>query len=75
MKIKNKVETFYNSKRQSIVSLADKFSYFKTFFNDCDRINFEILDYISISRDDIIGAANKFLNKNQRVVLNYIPKK
>lgn len=74
-KIKNKIETFYNSKRQSIVSLADRFSYFKTFYNDCSKINFEIIDYVSTTREDIISAANKYLNNNQRLVLNYLPKK
>jgi len=74
-KIKNRVETFYNSKRQSIVSLADRFSYFKTFYNDCSKINFEVLDYISVTKEDIVKTANEYLNSNQRVVLNYLPKK
>ena len=74
-KVKNKIETYYNSRRQSIIGLADKFSYFKTFFNDCDKINFEIMDYLTVTKDDIIQSANRYLNKNQRVVLNYFPKK
>ena len=73
-KIKNKIETYYNSRRQSITGLADKFSYFKTFFNDCDKINYEILDYLAVTKNDIAEAAGKYLNKNQRVVLNYYPK-
>ena len=74
-KVKNKVETFYNSKRQSIVSIADRLSYYKTFYNDCDKFNFEILDYIGITKDDLVRVANQYLNKNQRVILNYLPKK
>ena len=74
-KVKNKIETGFNSRRQSIISLADKFSYFKTFYGDCEKINFEIIDYLSVTKNDIIESANKFLNNNQRVVLNYFPNK
>lgn len=74
IKIKNKIETHYNSRRQSTVSLSDRFSYLKTFYNDCGKINFEILDYLSVSKNDITETANKFLKNNQRVVLNYLPK-
>lgn len=74
-KVKNKIETYYNSRRQSIIGLADKFSFFKTFYNDCDKINFEIMDYLTVTKDDIIQSASSYLNKNQRVVLNYFPKK
>lgn len=73
-KIKNKIETSYNIKRQSIISLADRLSYLKTFYNDCDKMNFEILDYLSITRDDLLETANRYLNKDQRVILNYLPK-
>ncbi|MCY7362857.1 MAG: insulinase family protein, partial [Ignavibacteria bacterium] len=74
-KVRNRIETYFNIKRQSILSLADKFSYLKTFFNDCNKINYEIEDYLSVTRNDVTEAANKYLNKNQRVVLNYLPKK
>lgn len=74
-KTKNKIETYYFSRRQSIISLADKFSFLKTFYNDCEKMNFEILDYLSVTKEDIIQTVNKFLNNNQRVVLNYLPNK
>lgn len=73
-KIRNRIETYYNSKRRSIVSLADKFSYLKTFFNSCDKINFEIIDYLSVTKEDLVNTANKYLNPEQRLVLNYLPK-
>lgn len=74
-KTKNKIETYYFSRRQSIISLADKFSFLKTFYSDCEKMNFEILDYLSVTKEDIIQTVNKFLNNNQRVVLNYLPNK
>ncbi|MBS1551250.1 MAG: insulinase family protein [Bacteroidetes bacterium] len=73
-KARNRFETYFSSKRQSVISIADKFSYLKMFYNDCSKINFEILDYMSLTKSDLIETANKYLNKNQRLVLNYLPK-
>ncbi len=74
-KVKNRVETYFSSGRQSIVGLADKFSFLKTFHNDCGRINAEVMNYLNVTKEDIVVAANSFLNKEKRIVLNYIPKK
>ena len=74
-KIKNKIETGFNLRRQSIVSLADKFSNLKTLYNDCEIINNEVLNYMKITKEDIVKAANLYLNREQRVNLNYLPKK
>ncbi len=74
IKTKNKIETYYFSKRQSILSLSDQFSFLKTFYNECGKINFEIDNYLAVTKEDIVESANRFLNNNQRVVLNYLPK-
>ncbi len=72
-KIKNKIEARFNIRKLSIISLAEKFSHIKTFYDDCERINSEILNYLSITKDNIVNASNIYLNKNQRVNLNYFP--
>ena len=72
-KIKNKIEAGFNTRKLSIVSLAERFSHIKTFYNDCEKINNEILNYLCITKEEIINAANIHLNKNQRVNLNYFP--
>jgi len=74
-KIKNKVETYFSAKKQSIISLSEKFSYLKTFYNNTDKINFEILDYLSVSKSDIVQTAVKYLDRNRRLVLDYLPGK
>ncbi|MBV6479385.1 MAG: putative zinc protease [Ignavibacteria bacterium] len=73
-KIINRLETRFSSRLQSIVGLSDRFSYLKTIHNDCSKINFEINDYLVLTKKDISDAAGKYLNQNQRIVLNYIPK-
>ncbi|MFC2092974.1 M16 family metallopeptidase [Bacteroidota bacterium] len=72
-KIKNKIEAGFNIRKLSIISLAERFSHIKTFYDDCEKINNEILNYLDITKEDIVNAANIHLNKNQRVNLNYFP--
>lgn len=74
IKVKNKVETAFSSRRLSIINLADKLSQIKTFHGDTELINTEINYYLNVTREDITSAAKKFLNHNQRVVLTYLPK-
>lgn len=73
-KVKNKIETRNALKMSSIVNLAENLSFDKLIFDDANRINTEIFNYLAITKQDIIEAANKYLNKNQRVVLDYLPK-
>lgn len=73
-KVKNKIETRNALKKSSIVSLAENLAYDKLIFDDPNRINTEIYNFLSITKKDIIEASNKYLKKNQRVVLDYLPK-
>lgn len=73
-KVKNNIETRNALKKSSIVNLAENLSFDTLVFGDSNRINTEIFNYLSITKEDIIAAANKYLKKNQRVVLDYQPK-
>lgn len=73
-KVKNNIETRTALKKSSIVTLAENLSFDKLVFDDANRINTEIYNYLSITKEDIVEAANKYLKKNQRVVLDYLPK-
>jgi predicted Zn-dependent peptidase len=73
-KVKNKIETRTALRKSSIVSLAENLSNDKLIFDDASRINTEIYNFLSITKQDIVDAANKYLKKNQRVVLDYLPK-
>jgi len=42
-------------------------------FGNTDLINKEIDIYRSITREDIQAVAKKYLNPNQRLVLEYLP--
>ena len=73
-KAKNKLETGYFAKFSSSVFLSEKLSEYKTLFGNYESLIDEINMYESIKRDDIISIACKYLNKNQRVNLSYLPK-
>ncbi len=75
VKVKNYFETSFVSKRQSMNYLADTFSFLKIFFNDLSLINTDVSNYLSVQKEDIIECARKYLNKDNRVVLNYLPVK
>ena len=44
-------------------------------YGDVNLINNEIDIYRSITREDIQAVAKKYLNPNQRLILDYLPKK
>jgi (2Fe-2S) ferredoxin len=44
-------------------------------YGDINVVNDQINIYRSITREEIKEVANKYLNKNQRVEVDYLPKK
>ena len=45
------------------------------FYKNTNHLNEELAEYKKITREEIRAAAKKYLNKNQRVVLYYMPTK
>ena len=72
-KLQNQIEANFvaqNSHMEGIaLSLADNY----TFYKDTNLINKAIDHYRTITREDIREAARKYLDKNQRLDLNYLP--
>jgi predicted Zn-dependent peptidase len=44
-------------------------------YGDIDIVNDQINIYRSITREEIKDVANKYLNKNQRIEVDYLAKK
>ena len=72
-KLQNQIEANFvaqNSNMEGIaLSLADNY----TFYKDTNLINKAIDHYRAITREDIREAARKYLDKKQRLDLNYLP--
>jgi predicted Zn-dependent peptidase len=72
-KLQNIVENAFVSGFSSISSRAESLANYHVYYGDADLINTEIDKYMSITKEDIKNAINKYLNKGNRVVLHYLP--
>jgi predicted Zn-dependent peptidase len=72
-KLQNKFEKNFVDSNTSMEGIANSLGQFYVFHGDTNLINSEIDIYRSITRDEIREVARKYLNPNQRVVVNYLP--
>ena len=72
-KIQNKFENNFVSSNSSIEGIANSLARYHMLYGDVNLINNEIDIYRSISREEIKTVANKYLNTNQRLILEYLP--
>lgn len=73
-KLQNKFENRFVNSNSSVAGIAGSLATYQMLYGDTDLINEEIEIYRSITREDIKRVANKYLNQNQRLVLEYLPK-
>jgi predicted Zn-dependent peptidase len=73
-KLQNKYENQYVNSNASIEGIASNLATFYMLYKDINLINTEIDIYRSITAEDIRTVAKKYLNPNQRLVLDYLPK-
>ncbi len=73
-KLLNKFENQFVNSNSSVEGIANSLARNYMLYGDTELINKEIEIYRSISREEIKEVANRFLNPNQRLVLDYLPK-
>ncbi|WP_421942336.1 M16 family metallopeptidase [Pedobacter sp.] len=75
-KLQNQFENSYVSTNSKMLGVAENLANGYTFHNkDANDINKQLEVIKSITPEEIREVAKKYLNKNQRVVLYYLPKK
>jgi zinc protease len=74
-KLQNQFENEFIGKNSRMLGVAENLADGFTFYKNTDNINTELDEIRKITREDIQAVAKKYLNKNQRVVLYYLPKK
>ena len=74
-KLQNQFENDFIGKNSKMLGVAENLADGYTFYKNTNNINSELEEIRKISRQDIQDVAKKYLNKNQRVVLYYLPKK
>ncbi|WP_418512451.1 M16 family metallopeptidase [Corallibacter sp.] len=74
-KLQNIFENQFVNSNSSISGIANSLARYYMLFGNTELINNEIDIYRSITREEIQAVAKKYLNPNQRLVLEYLPKK
>ncbi|WP_159800360.1 pitrilysin family protein [Flavobacterium sp. MK4S-17] len=74
-KLKNIYENQYVNSNASVEGIASNLATYYLLYGDVNLINTEIDIYRSITREDIREVAKKYLNPNQRLILDYVPAK
>lgn len=74
-KLKNQFENQYVNSNSSVEGIAENLATNYLLKGDVNLINTEIDIYRSITREEIRDVAKKYLSPNQRLELEYLPKK
>ena len=74
-KLQNQFENNFVNSNSSISGIANSLVDYYLLYGDINLINTEIDIYRAITREDIQRVAKKYLNPNQRLELEYLPKK
>lgn len=73
-KLQNQIDNDFISGNGRVESLAENLANYHVYFGDANLINTEIERYRNVTREDLLRVAKKYLNKENRVVLHYLPK-
>ncbi|MDB5191918.1 MAG: processing peptidase [Segetibacter sp.] len=73
-KVKNQIESNFVSANSTMAGIAESLANYEVYFGDANLINTELNRYQKVTRQDILNVAKKYLNKDNRVVLYYVPK-
>ncbi len=72
-KLQNKFESSFVNSNSSVEGIANSLAEYYALYGDTNLINTEIEIYRSITREEIQAVAKKYLNPNQRLILDYLP--
>ena len=73
-KIQNQMESSFIQSNSKMAGIAESLVDYHTYYGDANLINTEIDRYRKVTREDIQRVAKKYLVKDNRVVLRYLPK-
>ncbi|MCT4591522.1 MAG: insulinase family protein [Carboxylicivirga sp.] len=73
-KLRNQFENSFINSNVKLASRAENLATNYTYFGNTNLVNTELDKYLSVTKEDIKRVANKYLVKDNRVVLYYLPK-
>jgi predicted Zn-dependent peptidase len=74
-KLLNQFESRFVSSNSSVAGIASSLATYYMLYDDVNLINTQLDLYRSITREEIRDVAKKYLSPNQRVEIEYLPKK
>ena len=72
-KLQNTIENDFVNNNATIEGVAENLASYFLLYGDINLINTDIEMYRSITREEIMSVAKKYLNTNQRLLLDYVP--
>jgi zinc protease len=72
-KLRNQFESQFVNTNTTMASRANSLATYHTIFNNAGRINTEIENYMSVTRENILDVAQRYFVPENRVVLYYLP--
>ncbi|MCP4460649.1 MAG: insulinase family protein [Cytophagales bacterium] len=73
-KLRNQIENNFISSNSTVSGIAESLADYYVYFGDANLINSEIDRYMAVTKEDIMNVAKKYLDKDNRVTLTYLPK-
>src|SRR5690606_36242069 len=73
-KLINQAENDFVTQNQRIQGVVENLATYYTFFGNTNLINTELERYTKITKEDLKRVANKYLTKENRLVVYYLPK-
>ena len=73
-RIRNQVKNSFVNQNATDLGVAENLAQYHVFFGNTNLINTEIDKFMKVTREDIKRVADKYLTKDNRVVLYYLPK-
>jgi predicted Zn-dependent peptidase len=73
-KLRNQMENDFVSSNSRVAGIAESLANYHMYFGDANLINTELDKYLAVTKEDIMAAAQKYLQPEKRVVLYYLPK-
>ena len=74
-KLQNIYENNYVNSNSTVEGIAENLATYYMLYGDVNLINTENAIYRSITKEEIRDVAKKYLNPNQRLILDYVPAK
>ena len=72
-KLRNQLEAELVDENSTLEGIAENLANFETYYGDANLINTNINRYLKVTREDLQRVAKKYLDKNNRVVLYWLP--